>query len=146
MVPLVYVVLGAVSVQRAAFAETAAAREAARAYATAGSDDLGERRADVIISNPPYLPTSLIAALAPEVRQYDPRGALDGGPDGLRVIRRIVAEAPQRLVPGGALVLETSGDEQVRAVVALMEKAGFGVVETRRDLAGVERFVAGKRR
>ena len=106
----------------------------------------GERRADVIISNPPYLPTSLIAALAPEVRQYDPRGALDGGPDGLRVIRRIVAEAPQRLVPGGALVLETSGDEQVRAVVALMEKAGFGVVETRRDLAGVERFVAGKMR
>ena len=105
---------------------------------------LGERRASVIVSNPPYLPTSLIAALAPEVRQYDPRGALDGGPDGLRVIRRIVAEAPQRLVPGGALVLETSGDEQVRAVVALMEKAGFGVVETRRDLAGVERFVAGK--
>ena len=74
----------------------------------------------------------------------DPRGALDGGPDGLRVIRRIVAEAPQRLLPGGALVLETSGDQQARAVVALMEKAGFGVVETRRDLAGVERFVAGK--
>src|SRR5207253_2719546 len=46
---------------------------------------LGERRADVIVSNPPYLPTSLIASLTPEVRQYDPRGALDGGPDGLRV-------------------------------------------------------------
>lgn len=105
---------------------------------------LGERRADVIVSNPPYLPTSLIATLTPEVRQYDPRGALDGGPDGLRVIRRIVAEAPQRLLPGGALVLETSGDQQARAVAALMEKAGFGVVETRRDLAGVERFVTGK--
>src|SRR5256885_6045670 len=63
---------------------------------------LGERRADVIIFNPPYLPTSLIAALPPEVRQYDPRGALDGGPDGLRVIRRLVADAPQRLVPGRA--------------------------------------------
>src|SRR5207245_9269686 len=88
----------------------------------------GERRAAVIVSTPPYLPTSLIATLSPEVRQYDPRGALDGGPDGLRVIRRIVAEAPQRLLPGGALVLETSGDQQARGVAALMEKAGFGVV------------------
>ena len=64
--------------------------------------------------------------------------------DGLRVIRRIVAEAPQRLLPGGALVLETAGGDQARAVVALMEKASFTGVQTRRDLAGVERFVAGR--
>jgi len=104
---------------------------------------LGTRRADVIVSNPPYLPTGLIASLAPEVSQYDPRGALDGGADGLRVIRRLVAEAPQRLAPGGALVLETAGGEQARAVVTLMEAAGFAGIETRRDLTGVERFVAG---
>jgi len=105
---------------------------------------LGATLADVIVSNPPYLPTGLIATLAPEVSQYDPRGALDGGVDGLRVIRRIVAEAPQRLLSGGALVLETAGGDQARAVVALMEKASFTGVQTRRDLAGVERFVAGR--
>jgi len=60
------------------------------------------------------------------------------------VIRRIVAEAPQRLLAGGALVLETAGGDQARAVVALMEKASFTGVQTRRDLAGVERFVAGR--
>ena len=105
---------------------------------------LGATLADVIVCNPPYLPTGLIATLAPEVSQYDPRGALDGGVDGLRVIRRIVAEAPQRLLPGGALVLETAGGDQARAVVALMVKASFTGVQTRRDLAGVERFVAGR--
>ena len=105
---------------------------------------LGATLADVIVCNPPYLPTGLIATLAPEVSQYDPRGALDGGVDGLRVIRRIVAEAPQRLLPDGALVLETAGGDQARAVVALMEKASFTGVQTRRDLAGVERFVAGR--
>jgi release factor glutamine methyltransferase len=102
-------------------------------------------RADVIVCNPPYLPTPLIPTLAPEVSRHDPRLALDGGPDGLAVIRRLVAEAPGCLLPGGALVLETAGHEQARAVVALMEAAGFSGVATRRDLAGIERFVAGRR-
>ena len=102
-------------------------------------------RADVIVSNPPYLPSGLIATLSPEVSRHDPRLAIDGGPDGLTVIRRIVAQAPARLAPGGVLVLETGGDAQVREVVALLETAGFGAVETRRDLAGVERFIAGRR-
>ncbi len=103
-------------------------------------------RADLIVSNPPYLPTDLIATLSPEVSRHDPRVAMDGGRDGLAVIRRIVAQAPAWLVPGGALVLETGGDAQVRDVVGLMETAGFEAVATRRDLAGVERFVAGRRR
>jgi release factor glutamine methyltransferase len=102
-------------------------------------------RADLIVSNPPYLPTDLIATLSPEVSRHDPRVAMDGGPDGLAVIRRIVAQASAWLVPGGALVLETGGDAQVRDVVALMKTAGFEAVATRRDLAGVERFVAGRR-
>jgi len=103
-------------------------------------------RADLIVSNPPYLPTDLIATLSPEVSRHDPRVAMDGGRDGLAVIRRIVAQAPAWLVPGGALVLETGGDAQVRDVVGLMETAGFEAVAMRRDLAGVERFVAGRRR
>jgi release factor glutamine methyltransferase len=102
-------------------------------------------RAHVVVSNPPYLPTDLIPTLSPEVSRHDPRIAMDGGPDGLSVLRRLVADAPAWLVPGGALVLETGGDAQVRDVVALMQAAGFTALETRRDLAGVERFVAGRR-
>jgi release factor glutamine methyltransferase len=102
-------------------------------------------RAQVVVSNPPYLPTDLIPTLSAEVSRHDPRIAMDGGPDGLSVLRRLVADAPAWLVPGGALVLETGGAAQVRDVVALMQAAGFAALETRRDLAGVERFVAGRR-
>ena len=106
---------------------------------------LGAMRADLVVSNPPYLPTSSLASLAPEVSCYDPRLALDGGPDGLTVIRRLVQDASARLAPGGALVLETAGGDQARTVVGLMRAQGFTGVETRGDLAGVERFVAGRR-
>ena len=101
--------------------------------------------ADLVVANPPYLPTELIPRLSPEVSQHDPRIALDGGPDGLAIIRRIVADAPARLGPGRALVLETGGEAQPAAVADLMRAAGFTAIETRRDLAGVERFVAGRR-
>ena len=100
-------------------------------------------RADVIVSNPPYLPSGLIPSLAPEVSRHDPRLALDGGPDGLDVIRRIIDAAPRWLASGGRLVLETAGGEQVASVVALMRVRGFVRVETRPDLAGIVRFVAG---
>jgi release factor glutamine methyltransferase len=101
-------------------------------------------RADVVVCNPPYLPTALIDTLPPEVSRHDPRPALDGGPDGLDVIRRVVAAAPPRLRRGGALVLETAGGEQARAVASLMDAAGFGGIAARCDLAGVERLVAGR--
>jgi release factor glutamine methyltransferase len=104
---------------------------------------LGPVRADLIVSNPPYLPSEVIPTLAPEVSRHDPRLALDGGPDGLAVIRRLVEAAPRWLVPGGWLVLETGGDEQARDVVALMDARGFTRIETRPDLAGIVRFVAG---
>jgi release factor glutamine methyltransferase len=105
---------------------------------------LGAVRAALIVSNPPYLPSGLIASLAPEVRQHDPRLALDGGPDGLDVIRRILEAAPSWLEAGGRLLLETAGGAQVADVVALMSARGFVAIETRRDLAGVARFVAGE--
>jgi release factor glutamine methyltransferase len=106
---------------------------------------LGPIRADVVVCNPPYLATRVIPTLSPEVSRHDPRVAMDGGPDGLAVIRRVVAETPAWLAPGGALALETAGDAQVHDVVGLMQAAGFISVATRRDLAGVERFVAGRR-
>jgi release factor glutamine methyltransferase len=106
---------------------------------------LGPTRADLVVCNPPYLATSLIPTLSPEVSRHDPRVAMDGGPDGLAVIRRLVAETPAWLGPSGALALETAGDAQVPDVLLLMRAAGFTSLATRRDLAGVERFVAGRR-
>jgi len=105
---------------------------------------VGATRAHLVVSNPPYLPTDLIRTLSPEVNR-DPRIAMDGGGDGLGVIRRIIADAPSHLVPGGALVLETFGCEQAGSVAALLREHGFEAIETRRDLAGVERFVGGRR-
>lgn len=106
---------------------------------------LAPAHADVVVCNPPYLPTGLIPTLSPEVSRHDPRIAIDGGADGLGVIRRVVEHTPAWLVPGGALVMETAGGAQAREVVALMESADFTSLATRRDLAGVERFVAGRR-
>jgi release factor glutamine methyltransferase len=105
---------------------------------------LGDVRADLIVSNPPYLDAAMLAALPPEVAEFEPRVAIDGGADGLDVIRPLVAGARAHLRPGGALVLETAGGEQARRVAALLEAADFTQVSLRRDLAGVERFVAGR--
>jgi release factor glutamine methyltransferase len=105
---------------------------------------LGDVRADLIVSNPPYLDAPMLAALPPEVAEFEPRVALDGGADGLDVIRPLVAGARAHLRPGAALVLETAGGEQARRVVALLDAADFTQVSLRRDLAGVERFVAGR--
>jgi release factor glutamine methyltransferase len=103
---------------------------------------LTAERADLVVSNPPYLPSDLLDSLPAEV-QHDPRLALDGGPDGLDLIRRLVDAAPRWLRPSGWLVLETAGEAQARQVAALMAARGFVRVETRPDLAGIVRFVAG---
>jgi release factor glutamine methyltransferase len=100
-------------------------------------------RLDLVVSNPPYLPSALVPELEPEVSRYDPRGALDGGADGLGVIRKLVAAARRALRPAGALVLETAGGRQAAAAADLLAAAGFDGVAVRADLAGVERFVAG---
>jgi release factor glutamine methyltransferase len=76
---------------------------------------------DVVVANVPYVPTGAIGLLPPEARDYEPREALDGGPDGLDVLRRVSAQAPSWLVPGGVLLVETShrqAPEAVKAVAA----------------------------
>jgi len=105
--------------------------------------DLFERvegRFEVVVSNPPYIPTHDLAGLDPEVRLHDPARALDGGADGLDFYRRIVAEAAGFLAPGGLLAFEV-GAGQAFDVAALMTGASFGAPAIRKDLAGIERVV-----
>jgi release factor glutamine methyltransferase len=99
---------------------------------------------DLVASNPPYVARAEIERLEPEVRDHEPRLALDGGHDGLEVIRRIVAEAPSRLVPGGTLLLEI-GAGQKGAVAALLRDAGFVAIESRLDLSGIDRTLVARR-
>ena len=106
-----------------------------------GVRDLG---ADLIVSNPPYLPSALVPELAPEVRIHEPRLALDGGADGLTLIRRIATTARRYLRPSGALAIETAGGDQVEAAAALLRAAGWDRVAVRADLVGIDRFVAGR--
>lgn len=101
-----------------------------------------EGRFDVIVSNPPYIPREDIDGLMPEVADFEPRGALDGGDDGLDFYRRITSEASEYLEAGGRLFFEI-GCDQARDVTALMEKAGFVHVATVRDLSGLDRVVCG---
>ncbi len=105
-----------------------------------GARDLS---ADLIVSNPPYLPTGLVAGLEPEVRSHEPRIALDGGADGLALIRRLAAVGRTCLRRAGVLVVETAGGAQAAAAASLLRGAGFQSVAVRADLAGVDRFVAG---
>jgi release factor glutamine methyltransferase len=106
-----------------------------------GIRDLG---ADLIVSNPPYLPSALVPELSPEVRIHEPRLALDGGADGLALIRRIATTARRYLRPSGALAVETAGGDQTEAAAALLRTAGWDRVAVRADLVGIDRFVAGR--
>jgi release factor glutamine methyltransferase len=99
---------------------------------------------DLIVSNPPYVTRGEIASLAPEVRDFDPRRALDGGPDGLDAYRAISADARRLLAPGGTLVLEL-GAGLADAVTALLRAGGLALLAPpRHDLAGVSRALAAR--
>jgi len=107
-------------------------------------DGLRELHADLIVSNPPYLPSALMPELPPEVRIHEPTLALDGGRDGLEVIRRLARDARRAVRPAGALVLETAGGDQAWAAAALLRETGWSRVAVRADLVGIDRFVAGR--
>lgn len=98
---------------------------------------------DVIVSNPPYIAQTEIPSLMPEVAQFEPIQALDGGPDGLDFYRRITEEAPKYLKENGYLFFEI-GCDQGAAVQQLMTAAGFKDVAVIKDLAGNDRVVKGQ--
>ncbi len=102
----------------------------------------GARAIDAVFSNPPYVAEGDRATLAPEITRHEPPGALFAGADGLDVIRRLV---PAAAASGAWLLAIELGEGQARAVMALLGDAGFERVETRRDLAGIERVVVGRR-
>jgi len=99
------------------------------------------RPVDWVLSNPPYVTTGDLAGLEPEVSRYEPKLALDGGPDGLDVYRRLVPEAARRAREG---VLVEVGYQQAARVADLFRRAGLTDLTTRKDLGGIDRVVAGR--
>jgi len=97
---------------------------------------------DLIASNPPYIPSQDIAGLSPEVRR-EPSLALDGGADGLVLVRRLASDARKILAPGGALAMEI-GAGQAASVMEILRGEGYAGIGARRDLAGIERVVFGR--
>ena len=93
---------------------------------------------DLVVANPPYVASAAIAALAPGVRDYEPRVALDGGPDGLDAYRAIAAQMPRVMAPHGHLVVEL-GAGQSAAVEAILREQGLTIATLTRDMAGILR-------
>lgn len=140
-----------IGVDRSAAAAAAAAANAAAhglgeraSILVADWDDALEGRFDLIVSNPPYIARPDLADLPPEVRNYDPLAALDGGIDGLDAYRRIVPSLPSLLRSDGLAILEI-GAGQGDAVCAVARASGLAEIARRRDLAGIERALVLRR-
>jgi release factor glutamine methyltransferase len=120
-------------------------REAAESAVAFVHSDIFESfpgRFNIIVSNPPYVPSGEISNLAPEV-QLEPRVALDGGEDGLTFIRQIIVQAPEHLLPGGVLLLEAD-PRQMPQIRNLLANNGFESVRLHRDLSGRDRVISAK--
>ncbi|MFO0929503.1 MAG: HemK/PrmC family methyltransferase [Gemmataceae bacterium] len=101
---------------------------------------------DFIVSNPPYIRTAVIGELAAEVRDHDPRLALDGGPDGFAVIDRLIAGATDRLADGGHLLFEIGFDQEADARTRLERHGGYESPRTVHDLAEHPRVLVARRK
>ena len=101
-----------------------------------------DEKFDIIVSNPPYIRTDVIETLMPEVRDHDPRMALDGTADGLHFYREIIKESEHYLKRGGQLFFEI-GHDQAEDVVTLMQRHGYKEIEVKKDYAGLDRVVYG---
>jgi len=100
---------------------------------------------DLVLSNPPYVSTTEMAELSPEVREQEPAHALDGGAGGTAIIERLIPQAVERLKPGGRLLMEISATHSPQVEALLAKCAGLEVEETVKDLAGLPRVVQARR-
>lgn len=108
-------------------------------------ESLKNHKFNAIVSNPPYIPTDIIDTLEPEVKDYEPRLALDGGEDGLNFYRRLICDTPALLTEGGFLAVEI-GYDQGKAVKDLMEVSHkFKTVEVIKDLSQLDRVIIARR-
>jgi release factor glutamine methyltransferase len=139
--PGMHIIATDISIEALAVARVNALRHAVDIDLRAGSLAQPIDHADIIVANLPYIPTMTIESLEPEVRDFEPRAALDGGLDGLYLIRELITDCGTRLRPG-LLALEV-GDGQAPAVAGLVAAAG-GTPAIHRDLAGIERVVCGR--
>lgn len=98
---------------------------------------------DLISANPPYIPAAELAGLQADVRDFEPRLALDGGEDGLSIVRRVLEQAREHLTQGAILAIEVGHDQGFR-VATLFEEQAYTDVELRRDYAGYERVISGR--
>lgn len=99
---------------------------------------------DIVVSNPPYIPTKEIDTLAPEIRLYEPREAIDGGEDGLFFIKKLLEGVGSVLKKGGHLIIEF-GDGELEGVKLLFKKNNFEIIEVVKDLAKLDRVIVGQR-
>jgi len=139
-----------VGVERApGAAATAYANAAALGFAGRAGFVVGDwaasigARFDAIVANPPYIATAAIATLPPEVREFDPHRALDGGTDGLDAYRTIAADLPRLLMPGGIFAAEL-GAGQHRDVAAILAAQGLDIAAFTDDLAGITRCIVAR--
>ena len=124
--------------------ENAAANGAAKVEVMCGDlfEPVRKKKYHMIVSNPPYIRSDVIPTLMPEVKDYEPEDALDGGADGLSFYRRIIAEAADHLKKQGIIVFEI-GNDQADAVMSMLEETGrFENIEVTKDLAGNDRVVS----
>ena len=103
-------------------------------------EPVGEERFDLIVSNPPYIPTEVIPTLEPEVCCGEPYAALDGGEDGMVFYRRILEEAARHLKPSGIIIVE-SGFDEAAGIVGLMEDQNLRNIRIVKDYGGLDRVV-----
>ena len=108
-----------------------------------GEDPLAGRRFDLLVSNPPYIPEGEVQRLEPEVRDFEPPEALNGGADGLAYFRCLAARASGLLRPGGWMLVEV-GAGQAGAVAGLFEDRGLAGLRFAQDYAGIERVVSAR--
>jgi release factor glutamine methyltransferase len=107
-----------------------------------GLDDFDEPESvDVLVSNPPYIPTAECATLDPRIRMFEPMIALDGGPEGLDFYERLTMDALNLLKPGGGIFFEI-GDGQGPALEKMLFDSGFNDILVEKDYAGHDRYVS----